>query len=70
MQANILHTNENLYVDAVTALPDTVALSLDFFSIANELPPPPSYAEARRDQGTPPAYMEFEGVGNPSYTAL
>ncbi|XP_066911881.1 uncharacterized protein [Clytia hemisphaerica] len=69
VQANILHTNENLYMDAVTALPDTVALSLDFFNIANELPPPPSYAEARRDQGTPPSYIEIVGISNP-YTSL
>lgn len=53
-------------MDAVAALPDTVALSLDFFNIANELPPPPSYSEARCDQGTPPDYY-YE---NPAFTCV
>ena len=66
VQSNVLHTTENLYMDAVTALPDTVALSLDFFNIANEMPPPPSYSEARTDQGSQPDYY-YE---NPAFTCV
>jgi hypothetical protein len=52
--SSTLHTTENLYADVF--VPESVTLNMEFFDLINTMPPPPTYAEASRNQGNPPEY--------------